>query len=516
MGPPPALIVVPDDIIRTVQVQAEVHGFAHRISRQQAVHSRPQHAAGVNGVDIVDIAHHSGGSACQQGVCHREVDAVVHTQELAGFGVDEGVLQLAEAVGILEEARRDAVPAVDLDDPVGQQINAIVEVLVEIRFLRQQDDRFGAQLPEQAARVGVVGTMGAQDAQVVTAHPAQVGYGNGGIQIRLQAHRIPIGLHVGIIRVAGAVDRVVKRIIDRRRAHPLVLCQLLQLALVQLRQGCGVLLLRVGKQDAAQRAAAVGKADHAVFGIGVDRHRVRDSYINYGIKSFHMKKITIAIDGFSSCGKSTMAKDLAREIGYIYIDSGAMYRAVTLYSMENGIFTAEGIDTEKLKKQINSIRISFQLNPETGRPDTYLNDINVEKKIRTMEVSSRVSPIAALDFVREAMVAQQQEMGKAKGIVMDGRDIGTTVFPDAELKIFVTASPEIRAQRRYDELKAKGEEAGFDEILENVKQRDYIDQNREVSPLRKADDALLLDNSHMTISQQKEWLAEQFEKVCKS
>ena len=178
--------------------------------------------------------------------------------------------------------------------------------------------------------------------------------------------------------------------------------------------------------------------------------------------------------------------------------------------------TADGIDTEKLKKQINSIRISFQLNPETGRPDTYLNGINVEKKIRTMEVSSRVSPIAALDFVREAMVAQQQEMGKAKGIVMDGRDIGTTVFPDAELKIFVTASPEIRAQRRYDELKAKGEEAGFDEILENVKQRDYIDQNREVSPLRKADDALLLDNSHMTISQQKEWLAEQFEKVCKS
>ena len=243
-----------------------------------------------------------------------------------------------------------------------------------------------------------------------------------------------------------------------------------------------------------------------------------------------MKKITIAIDGFSSCGKSTMAKDLAREIGYIYIDSGAMYRAVTLYSIENGIFTGNDIDTEKLKKQIKDIHISFQLNPETGRPDTYLNGANVEKKIRTMEVSSRVSPIAALDFVREAMVARQQAMGKAKGIVMDGelggplefvtvmdgRDIGTTVFPDAELKIFVTASPEIRAQRRYDELKAKGEEAGFDEILENVRQRDYIDQNREVSPLRKADDALLLDNSHMTISQQKEWLAEQFDKVCKS
>ena len=223
-----------------------------------------------------------------------------------------------------------------------------------------------------------------------------------------------------------------------------------------------------------------------------------------------MKKITIAIDGFSSCGKSTMAKDLAREIGYIYIDSGAMYRAVTLYSIENGIFTGNDIDTEKLKKQIKDIHISFQLNPETGRPDTYLNGANVEKKIRTMEVSSRVSPIAALDFVREAMVARQQAMGKAKGIVMDGRDIGTTVFPDAELKIFVTA------QRRYDELKAKGEEAGFDEILENVRQRDYIDQNREVSPLRKADDALLLDNSHMTISQQKEWLAEQFDKVCKS
>lgn len=228
-----------------------------------------------------------------------------------------------------------------------------------------------------------------------------------------------------------------------------------------------------------------------------------------------MKRITIAIDGFSSCGKSTMAKDLAREIGYIYIDSGAMYRAVTLYSIENGIFQGDRIDTERLKERLKEIHISFRLNPETGRPDTYLNDVNVEGKIRTMEVSSRVSPIAALDFVREAMVAQQQEMGKTKGIVMDGRDIGTTVFPDAELKIFVTASPEIRAQRRYDELKAKGEEASFDEILENVKRRDYIDQNREVSPLRKADDALLLDNSHLTIAQQKEWLARQFEQVIK-
>lgn len=226
-----------------------------------------------------------------------------------------------------------------------------------------------------------------------------------------------------------------------------------------------------------------------------------------------MKKITIAVDGFSSCGKSTMAKDLAREVGYIYIDSGAMYRAVTLYSIENGIFNGDVIDTERLKKEIGNIHISFRLNPQTGRPDTYLNGVNVENKIRTMEVSSKVSPISTLDFVREKMVEQQQAMGQEKGIIMDGRDIGTTVFPDAELKIFVTATPEIRAQRRFDELKAKGQEAGFDEILENVKQRDYIDQNREVSPLRKAEDALMLDNSELTVEEQKKWLLEQFNKV---
>ena len=226
----------------------------------------------------------------------------------------------------------------------------------------------------------------------------------------------------------------------------------------------------------------------------------------------NMKKITIAIDGFSSCGKSTMAKDLAREVGYIYIDSGAMYRAVTLYSIENGIFDGDIIDTEKLKKEIGNIHISFRLNKE-GRPETYLNDVNVEDKIRSMSVSSKVSPIIALDFVRKEMVAQQQSMGAKKGIVMDGRDIGTTVFPNAELKIFVTATPEIRARRRYDELKAKGQEASFDEILENVKQRDYIDQHRDVSPLRKADDALLLDNTNLTIAQQKEWLFDQFNKV---
>ena len=227
-------------------------------------------------------------------------------------------------------------------------------------------------------------------------------------------------------------------------------------------------------------------------------------------------RIVIAIDGFSSCGKSTMAKDLAKELGYIYVDTGAMYRSVTLYALRHGMFAADNtIDTEALQKAMPEINISFRLNTETGRPDTYLNGECVEKEIRSMEVSSHVSPVAALPFVRQALVRQQQEMGKEKGIVMDGRDIGTVVFPDAELKIFVTATPEIRAQRRYDELKAKGEEASFDEILENVKQRDYIDQNRDVSPLRKASDALLLDNSHLSISQQKEWLAEQFERVIK-
>ena len=226
-----------------------------------------------------------------------------------------------------------------------------------------------------------------------------------------------------------------------------------------------------------------------------------------------MKKITIAIDGYSSCGKSTMAKDLAREVGYIYIDSGAMYRAVTLYCLENGLFTPDGIDTEKLEAMMPDIRISFQLNPETQRPMTYLNGENVEDRIRTMEVSSHVSPVAAIPFVREALVKQQQEMGKAKGIVMDGRDIGTVVFPDAELKIFVVASAEIRAQRRYDELKAKGQEASYEEILANVKERDYIDQNREVSPLRQAEDALLLDNSNLTIEEQKQWLKERFEEA---
>lgn len=223
-----------------------------------------------------------------------------------------------------------------------------------------------------------------------------------------------------------------------------------------------------------------------------------------------MRKITIAIDGHSSCGKSTMAKDLAREVGYVYVDTGAMYRSVTLFALRNGLFTSDGINEEELRRRMPEINISFKFNPKTGRPDTYLNGELVESDIRTMEVSSHVSPIAALGFVREAMVIQQQQMGKDKGVVMDGRDIGTTVFPRAELKIYVTASAEVRAQRRYDELKAKGMDADYDEILKNVQERDYIDSHREVSPLRKADDAIELDNSHMTIAEQKQWLLDRF------
>lgn len=229
-----------------------------------------------------------------------------------------------------------------------------------------------------------------------------------------------------------------------------------------------------------------------------------------------MKRIIIAVDGFSSCGKSTMAKDLAREIGYIYVDTGAMYRAVTLFALRNGCFVDDRkVDTDKLERMMKDIAISFRLNTETGRPDTYLNGENVEKDIRNMEVSSRVSPIAAVPFVRKALVEQQQKMGEAKGIVMDGRDIGTTVFPSAELKIYVTASAEVRAQRRFDELKAKGMPADFDDILKNVNERDYIDTHRDVSPLRKADDAILLDNSNMTIEQQKQWLLDRYNEAIK-
>ena len=211
-----------------------------------------------------------------------------------------------------------------------------------------------------------------------------------------------------------------------------------------------------------------------------------------------------------------MAKDLAKEIGYIYVDTGAMYRSVTLFALRHNLFNADGtIREEELKEQMKDNNISFQLNKTTGRPDTYLNGENVENAIRTMEVSSHVSPIATLAFVREALVAQQQRMGAEKGIVMDGRDIGTVVFPKAELKIFVTASAEVRAQRRYDELKAKGMDADYTDILKNVEERDYIDSHRATSPLRKADDAIELDNSNLTIAEQKKWLYEQYLKAAK-
>ena len=223
-----------------------------------------------------------------------------------------------------------------------------------------------------------------------------------------------------------------------------------------------------------------------------------------------MKKITIAIDGHSSCGKSTMAKDLAQKIGYVYIDTGAMYRAVTLYAMRHGLISEGKVKAEALQEEMSHISISFQLNAETNRPDTYLNGEYVEREIRTMEVSHHVSQIAALPFVRTAMVEMQREMGKEKGVVMDGRDIGTVVFPTAELKIFVTASAEIRAQRRYDELTAKGEKCQLADILENVKQRDYLDSTRETSPLRRADDAIVLDNSNMTIEEQSDWLMKEY------
>ena len=211
-----------------------------------------------------------------------------------------------------------------------------------------------------------------------------------------------------------------------------------------------------------------------------------------------MKKITIAIDGHSSCGKSTMAKDLAKEVGYIYVDTGAMYRTVTLYCMRNNLIKEGKIDEAGLKAVINDIDIDLR---------------NLDPQIRSIEVSNNVSMVATIPFVREAMVEKQREMGKNKGVVMDGRDIGTTVFPDAELKVFVTASAEVRAQRRYDELKEKGMPADYEEILKNVQERDYIDSHREVSPLRQAPDAILLDNSNMTITEQKDWLMDKFRKA---
>ena len=229
-----------------------------------------------------------------------------------------------------------------------------------------------------------------------------------------------------------------------------------------------------------------------------------------------IKKIIIAIDGHSSCGKSTMAKELARQRGYVYVDTGAMYRAVTLYAMRGDMIAQKEVKENALRKDVEDgkIQVSFKFNPETGRPDTYLNGERVEDEIRQMAVSSHVSVIAALPFVRTMLTAQQKAMGEDKGIVMDGRDIGTAVFPNAELKIFVTASAKVRAQRRYDELMKKActeeerQAINYDEILDNVKQRDYIDSHRETAPLRQADDALVLDNSNMTIPEQNAWLLE--------
>lgn len=207
-----------------------------------------------------------------------------------------------------------------------------------------------------------------------------------------------------------------------------------------------------------------------------------------------------------------MAKALAQQVGYIYVDSGAMYRAVTLFALRHHLFNADGsVKAEQLQSRMSEVKVHFELDPATNLPVTYLNEERVEDEIRTLEVSQHVSPIAALPFVREAMTAAQQAMGEEKGIVMDGRDIGTAVFPHAELKIFVTASAEVRAQRRYDELQTKGLPASYDDILKNVQERDYIDSHREVSPLRQAEDALVLDNSQLTREAQNQWLLQQFD-----
>lgn len=207
-----------------------------------------------------------------------------------------------------------------------------------------------------------------------------------------------------------------------------------------------------------------------------------------------------------------MAKALAQQVGYIYVDSGAMYRTVTLFALREQLFNADGsVQAEALQARMPEVKVHFKLDSATNLPVTYLNEERVEDEIRTLEVSQHVSPIAALPFVREAMTAAQQAMGEEKGIVMDGRDIGTAVFPHAELKIFVTASAEVRAQRRFDELQAKGLPASYEDILKNVQERDYIDSHREVSPLRQAEDALVLDNSHLTREEQNQWLLQQFD-----
>ncbi|MDF1546798.1 MAG: (d)CMP kinase [Bacteroidales bacterium] len=221
--------------------------------------------------------------------------------------------------------------------------------------------------------------------------------------------------------------------------------------------------------------------------------------------TFKTKDIIIAFDGHSSCGKSTVAKAVAKELGYTYVDSGAMYRMITLMAMREGLINGDNINTAKLKARLKDISVSFKKN-NSGGQDSFLDDENVESQIRSIEVSDKVSYISELDFVRTKLVELQQEMGRQKRIVMDGRDIGTVVFPNAELKIFMTASAKVRAQRRYDELIKKGHMVSFEEVLENIEKRDFIDQNREISPLKKAKDAIVLDNSNLSREEQLEWV----------
>jgi CMP/dCMP kinase len=218
------------------------------------------------------------------------------------------------------------------------------------------------------------------------------------------------------------------------------------------------------------------------------------------------KKLIIAIDGYSSCGKSTFAKAIAKELRYIYIDSGAMYRAVTLYCMRNGFIGKEGFNLDGVLNNLNDINVSFFFNSETQQNETFLNNENIENEIRGLEVSSFVSKISQIQEVRSRMVQLQRQIGLGKGIVMDGRDIGTVVFPDADLKIFMTASLDIRAKRRFDELKAKGNVIDFEEIKRNIVARDIADENRDISPLRRAIDAIILDNSRMTVKEQMDWV----------
>ena len=222
-----------------------------------------------------------------------------------------------------------------------------------------------------------------------------------------------------------------------------------------------------------------------------------------------MKKIIVAIDGFSSCGKSTMAKILAHETGYIYVDTGAMYRAVSLFCIRNGWMTAAEMDVVAIEKHITEIQLEFRAN-ENGKAEMYLNGENVENEIRTLDVANGASRVSTLGAVRRELVRQQQKMGEKKSIVMDGRDIGTVVFPKAELKIFLTASAEVRAQRRWDEMRAKGENVGYEEVLANVIERDFRDQNREESPLRKAEDAIEIDNTTLQPNEQQEILRQLF------